>query len=114
MASDKRTGPLLRVESSCIGCDHLIPGSRTPPQCLAMTGRMMPTTTPAPAWCPEMGPARLALGRALVAASQPSALDLVPPDEAAIHRRMGSTPIVDADALFGQELRVYPSKEPSR
>ena len=63
---------------------------------------------------PLLPAARLALARSVVAASQPSALDLVPPDEAAIHRRMGSTPIVDPDALFGQELRVYPSKEPSR
>lgn len=62
-----QTGPRLRVESSCIGCDRLIPGGERPPQCLAMAGRMMPTTSPTPAWCPELPAARLALARSVVA-----------------------------------------------
>ncbi len=68
-----RIGPLVRIESSCIGCDHLIPGGERPPQCLAMAGRMMPTTSPAPVWCPELHAAQSTAELAACAAQRDEA-----------------------------------------
>ena len=74
----ERTGPTLAIVGSCGGCPHLRPstvgGHRLgfvdcahPLKPVPFIGNVNTSIT-TPADCPELAPARLALGRALVAA----------------------------------------------
>lgn len=85
----ERTGPALTVVASCQGCAHLITDARDPrlgraphAACVHPTrangGRIFARARgpyPTPADCPELDPARLALGRALVGDALPAKKD---------------------------------------
>ena len=79
----QRIGPALAIVGTCEGCEHLRPstvgGHRLgfvdcahPLKPVPFIGNVNTSIT-TPADCPEQGPARLALGRALVAESDVSA-----------------------------------------
>lgn len=84
--STQRTGPLLRIEGSCEGCEHLsddgggawcgAPGKQG-------NGWIGWRSGPTPAWCPELSAARLALARGIVAEAEPLTLPL--PGDAAVN-----------------------------
>ena len=67
----QRTGPTLAIVGNCKGCRYLRTAAATR-YCARWSVRNVIgyTYTPdeTPSWCPELAPARLALGRALVAA----------------------------------------------
>lgn len=76
MASDKRSGPLLRVEGSCLDCDHLRldadvyrcahPKASSVAEPMICSAHREPRPPPL---CPELPAARLALARGIVAES---------------------------------------------
>ena len=67
-----QTGPRLRIEGSCEGCAWhavLVPGERRCTEPSAQRKIARSVGAKAPAWCPELPAARLALARSMVAAA---------------------------------------------
>ena len=75
-----QTGPRLTIAASCEGCAwHAVPvpGERRCTEPSAQRKIARSVGAKAPAWCPELPAARLALARSVVAAEAPCQVSLV-------------------------------------